>query len=144
MSENKHCSVGVLALLGGSPLDSLVGDAEGRGEGDGEEEDAELNRRASQVNFDIKQFPAENKAKATISRDPTPFPKELHTKAMQWRASRAAVIAGSAAGAEGGVTRRAHSVGKTLQNRESLLTALANPLDVGLLVCMTQHISWHC
>ena len=41
-------------------------------------------RKTSQVNFDPQVMDKRNK----ISRDPTPFPKELHNKAMQWRAAR--------------------------------------------------------
>ena len=109
-------------LLGGSPLDSIAGE-------EGAEGEEPLNKRSSVVNFDIKVVP-DSRPKATISRDPTPFPKELHSKAMQWRAARAAATGGGGADAEGGVTKRIHVGGKRIQNRNSLLTALANPLDV--------------
>ncbi len=42
------------------------------------------NRKGSQVNFDIQVLDKRSK----LSRDPTPFPKELHNRAMQWRAAR--------------------------------------------------------
>ncbi len=43
-----------------------------------------MNRKSSQVYFDPEVLDKRSK----LSRDPTPFPKELHTKAMQWRAAR--------------------------------------------------------
>lgn len=84
------------------------------------------------MNFD----PKIQDKKSKISRDPTPFPKELHSKAMQWRAAREIVVAGGEGGGgggvaqgEGGVTIRPHSNKRVQNNRNSLLKALANPLD---------------
>ncbi len=104
------------------------------GEGVGEEEEAEGGgggplKRASQVNFDIS---ISEKPRAKISRDLTPFPKELHTKAMQWRATREAIASGGVgmAHGQGGVLLRPKAAGgKRVQDRNSLLTALANPLN---------------
>ena len=75
------------------------------------------------MNFDPKIQDKRSK----INRDLTPFPKELHSKAMQWRATRDIVAGGGKPGEEG-VALRQHPT-KQLQNRTSLLTALANPLD---------------
>jgi hypothetical protein len=88
-----------------------------------------LNKRASLVNFDLT-VPDKPKKATSINRDPTPFPKELHAKAMQWRAAREVAVGGGGANQEGGVTKRVHAAGRKTQNRNSLLTALANPLDV--------------
>lgn len=107
-------------LLGSSLLGSMTGEEE--------VEEPAMNKRASLVNFDLKVSDKSRKS-TSINRDPTPFPKELHAKAMQWRAAREIVVGGEG-GTEGGVTKRVHVGGKRIQNRNSLLTALANPLDV--------------
>ncbi len=90
---------------------------------------------ASLVNFDPK---VKDQKHTKISRDVTPFPKELHSKAMQWRATRDILIGGEGvANAEGGVTMRTQSA-KRGQDRNSLLKAFANPLEVSKLHCITQ------
>ena len=101
------------------------------------------------MNFDPKVV---DKLTAKISRDPTPFPKELHNKAMQWRMSRDITLGGSGGqaghpkpGPEGlesvqeegasaggvgvGVVMRKNTVSRPSNNRNSLMTALSNPLD---------------
>lgn len=100
-------------------MDSLTSD---------EEAPPSVEKRASQVNFDIK---GPEKPRTKINRDLTPFPKELHSKAMQWRAARAAAASGGGAvgNTEVGVVLRSHGTGKHLQKRSSLLKALDNPLD---------------
>ena len=109
-------------LPGTSLLGSMAGEEE--------MEEPVINKRASLVNFDLKMSDKPKKS-TSINRDPTPFPKELHTKAMQWRAAREIVVgAEGGVNSEGGVTKRVHKAGKGMQNRNSLLTALANPLDV--------------
>ncbi len=98
-----------------------------------------IDRKANQVNFDPK---VPDKPSAKISRDLTPFPKELHNKAMQWRATRDIATGGGvapkgeagateAAGAEGGegVLLRQNVVARPSNNRNSLMNALCNPLD---------------
>lgn len=92
-----------------------------------EEEDnmGTMRKRSNVVNFDIKM---PDKPHVSITRDPTPFPKELHAKALQWRAARKAALGG--AKLEEGVVKRAQSAARKTQNRNSLLTALSNPLDV--------------
>ena len=80
------------------------------------------------MNFDTKVLDNLKKG-SKISRDPTPFPKELHSKAMQWRASRDIVLGEGTVKAEGGVMLRHGVKGLHSQNRNSLLTALANPLN---------------
>lgn len=103
-----------------SPLDSVV------------EFDPLGEPKASQVNFDPKVLDRQSNK---ISRDLTPFPKELHSKAMQWRASRNIILeegggAGEGVAVAGGqeVTMRKHQK-KGPINRDSLLTALSEPLD---------------
>jgi len=106
-----------------------------------------VDRKANQVNFDPKVV---DKPSAKISRDLTPFPKELHNKAMQWRMSRdvtlggsgqaghskagpeggeASVEAGASARADVGVVMRKTLVVRPGNNRNSLMNALSNPLD---------------
>ena len=116
------------ACVAGASVDSLTVGAES-----GEEEDEggvpALGKRSSQVNFDIS---LPDKPRTKISRDPTPFPKELHTKAMQWRAARevAATGGGGVAHGQSGVALRPKGAGgRRVQDRNSLLTALANPLN---------------
>ena len=100
-------------------------------------------RKANQVNFDPK---VQDRPSNKISRDLTPFPKELHNKAMQWRASRNV----KAEGGEGceavgymandrDVPMRYNPKKRRMTNRNSLLTALSEPLDeVG------QTVEWAC
>ena len=106
-----------------SPLDSAT-----------ESEEETVKRKSSQVNFDPMVL---DKAANKISRDLTPFPKDLHNKAMQWRASRDIAVGSGRnttteeAGAgekKKGVPLRLHPK-KSINNRNSLLTALSEPLD---------------
>ena len=104
------------------------------GEGVGSEEGGvpELDRRTSQVNFDM--VAPEKTSRTKINREVTPFPKELHSKAMQWRAAREAAAAATAGEGrvqgEGAVMLRSKAAGRRrAQDRNSLLTALANPLN---------------
>ena len=109
----------------------LMMQGEGEEEEEVEEEMGTMRKRTSLVNFDINM---PDKTHVSISRDPTPFPKELHAKAMQWRAAREAALGGGGvAKLEGGVVKRAQSAARRTQNRNSLLTALSNPLDVSEL-----------
>ena len=112
----------------GASIDSLTVGAESGEEGEGGVPSS-LEKRTSHVNFDVT---LPEKPRTKISRDPTPFPKELHTKAMQWRAAReAAATSGvGVAHGQGGVMLRPKAAGgKRVQERNSLLKALANPLD---------------
>ena len=106
-----------------SPLDAVA---------DEDYEDRMLHRKASQVNFD----PKVTDRKSNLTRDPTPFPKELHSKAMQWRAAREKGVGGPHHGREGagspgvGMDEVAlrRPVNRRLPNRYSLLKALSDPL----------------
>ena len=116
-----------------SPVDSAI-DFDGR----------VVIRKASQVNFDPKVL---DKPSSKISRDLTPFPKELHSKAMQWRATRDITVGGGegagvegAVGAEGGDVIFRKRVNSRTSNRNSLLKALSNPLDEVCQSCVA--IRW--
>ena len=100
-----------------------------------------LHRKASQVNFD----PKVTDRKSNLTRDPTPFPKELHSKAMQWRAAREK--GGPHHGRDGG----SPSVGmdevalrkpmnRRLPNRYSLLKALSDPLIEVIITCTCTNV----
>ena len=109
-------------LVATSPLDAVA---------DEDYEDRMLHRKASQVNFD----PKVTDRKSNLTRDPTPFPKELHSKAMQWRAARekgggphqGRDGAGSpGVGMDEVALRR--PLNRRLPNRYSLFKALSDPL----------------
>ena len=111
-----------------SPLDAVA---------DEDYEDRMLHRKMSQVNFD----PKVTDRKSNLTRDPTPFPKELHSKAMQWRAAREK--GGPHHGKDG---RGSPGVGmdevalrrpanRKMPNRYSLLKALSDPLIEVMTTC---------
>ena len=87
-----------------------------------------LHRKASQVNFD----PKVTDRKSNLTRDPTPFPKELHSKAMQWRAAREKGEAHHGRPGSPGIgmdeVALRKPINRRLPNRYSLLKALSDPL----------------
>ena len=111
------CLTSVLSLLlsATSPLDAVA---------DEDYEDRMLHRKTSQVNFD----PKVTDRKSNLTRDPTPFPKELHTKAMQWRAAREKGEGHGKPGSPKDEVALRKPLGRRLPNRYSLLKALSDPL----------------
>ena len=120
-----------------SPLDAVA---------DEDYEDRMLHRKASQVNFD----PKVTDRKSNLTRDPTPFPKELHSKAMQWRAAREKGGSGPHHGREGagspgvGMDEVAlrRPLNRRLPNRYSLLKALSDPLIEVIIYCTKNLITY--
>lgn len=83
------------------------------------------------VNFD----PKVQDRKSNLTRDPTPYPKELHIKALQWRAAReeaASSMAPDRTGINSEVTLRSSGRTKALHRPYSLIRAMSDPIDQDL------------
>ena len=83
------------------------------------------------VNFD----PKVQDRKSNLTRDPTPYPKELHIKALQWRAAREEAAFGVApdrAEITSDVTLRSSSRARSLHRPYSLIRAMSDPIDQDL------------
>lgn len=91
-----------------------------------------LHRKGGSVAFD----PKVQDKKSKISRDPTPFPKELHAKAIQWRQNRrdSQNSHGEPEGGGSGIQLRSANGRKSFQRPYSLLKALSDPLDEDNLI----------
>lgn len=83
------------------------------------------------VNFD----PKVQDRKSNLTRDPTPYPKELHIKALQWRAAREEAASGvtpDRTGISSEVTLRSSGRNKALHRPYSLIRAMSDPIDQDL------------
>lgn len=83
------------------------------------------------VNFD----PKVQDRKSNLTRDPTPYPKELHIKALQWRAAREEAASGVApdrTGIHSEVTLRSGGRSNALHRPYSLIRAMSDPIDQDL------------
>ena len=82
------------------------------------------------VNFDPKvQDP-----KSKLTRDPTPYPKELHVKALQWRAAReeaAAAHPPDKPPVTSDVPLRNNSRSRSVHRPYSLIRAMSDPIEPG-------------
>lgn len=82
------------------------------------------------MNFD----PKVQDHKSNLTRDLTPYPKELHIKALQWRAARedAGAVLPDRAGINSEVTLRSNGRTKSLHRPYSLIRALSDPIEQDL------------
>ena len=78
----------------------------------------------SSVNFD----PKVQDRKSNLTRDPTPFPKELHIKALQWRAMREEMGGGTPERVGVGDVNLRHGR-RALHRPYSLIRAMSDPID---------------
>jgi Leucine-rich repeat (LRR) protein len=95
----------------------------------------ELNRKPhpTTVNFD----PNVQDPKSKLTRDPTPYPKELHVKALQWRAAReeaAAAPSQDKSAVPTNVPLRNSSRSRSIHRPYSLMRAMSDPIEPGDLV----------
>ena len=95
----------------------------------------ELNRKPhpTTVNFD----PEVQDPKSKLTRDPTPYPKELHVKALQWRAAReegAAAHSQDKSAVATNVPLRNGSRSRSIHRPYSLIRAMSDPIEPGDLV----------
>jgi Leucine-rich repeat (LRR) protein len=83
------------------------------------------------VNFD----PQVQDHKSGLTRDPTPYPKELHIKALQWRAAREEAAGGTAvdrAGVTSDVPLRSSGRTRSVHRPYSLIRAMSDPIEPDL------------
>ena len=84
------------------------------------------------VNFD----PKVQDTKSKLTRDPTPYPKELHVKALQWRSAReeAASNAADKMATPTDVPLRNTLRSRSVHRPYSLIRAMSDPIEPGDLV----------